>query len=155
MVSTTPTAGLPHRCLPRGIGLDHCSLAGSGGGGVSESAPGALRVGLHPGAQRRRLQPHLGDGTSAVSSDTAVAGVISKIRGAGRDVSVSVGGYGGTKLGQACADVASTAAAYQQVVTKYGLEAIDFDLEEPEYEDSAAIAKELCCSRTTRASSSR
>jgi chitinase len=83
------------------------------------------------------------DGTSAVSSDTAVAGVISRIRGAGGDVSVSVGGYGGTKLGQTCGTVAATAAAYQQVITKYSLKAIDFDLEEPEYENSAAIANEL------------
>ena len=83
------------------------------------------------------------DGTSAVSSDTTVAGVISRIRGAGGDVSVSVGGYGGTKLGQTCGTVAATAAAYQQVITKYSLKAIDFDLEEPEYENSAAIANEL------------
>jgi len=83
------------------------------------------------------------DGTSPVSSDTAVAGVISKIRGAGGDVSVSVGGYGGTKLGQTCADANSTAAAYQQVIDKYGLHALDFDLEEPEYENTAAIANEL------------
>ena len=91
------------------------------------------------------------DGTSAVSSDTVVAGVINKIRGAGGDVSVSVGGYGGTKLGQNCADVASTAAAYQQVITKYGLKAIDFDLEEPEYENTAAIANELGAAKTLQA----
>ncbi|HVV14053.1 carbohydrate-binding protein [Amycolatopsis sp.] len=83
------------------------------------------------------------DGTSAVSSDTTVAGVISKIRGAGGDVSVSVGGYGGTKLGQTCGDAASTAAAYQQVIDKYSLHAIDFDLEEPEYENDAAVNNEL------------
>ena len=83
------------------------------------------------------------DGTDPVSSDTQVAGVISGIRAAGGDVSVSVGGYGGTKLGQTCADTASTAAAYQAVVSKYSLKAIDFDLEEPEYEDTAAIAREL------------
>ncbi|MDQ2835815.1 MAG: chitinase [Actinomycetota bacterium] len=88
------------------------------------------------------------DGTDAVSSDTQVGAVISKIRGAGGDVSVSVGGYGGTKLGQTCADVVSTAAAYQTVVTKYALKAIDFDLEEPEYEDSAAIARELGAAQT-------
>ncbi|CAG7655446.1 chitinase [Actinacidiphila bryophytorum] len=82
-------------------------------------------------------------GTSAVSSDTAVAGVISAIRAKGGDVSVSIGGYGGTKLGQACADAASTAAAYQQVITKYQLHAIDFDLEEPEYENTAAVAHEI------------
>ena len=82
-------------------------------------------------------------GTSAVSSDTAVNGVISAIRAKGGDVSVSIGGYGGTKLGQACSDPAATAAAYQQVVTKYQLKAIDFDLEEPEYENTAAVANEI------------
>ena len=83
------------------------------------------------------------DGTSAVSADTVVAGVVDKIRAAGGDVSVSVGGYGGTKLGQTCADPAATAAAYQQVIDKYGLRAIDFDLEEPEYENDAAMNNEL------------
>jgi chitinase len=91
------------------------------------------------------------DGTSAVSSDTAVANVISRIRGAGGDVSVSVGGYGGTKLGQTCGDVAATAAAYQQVISKYSLKAIDFDLEEPEYENTAAIANELGAAKTLQA----
>ncbi len=35
-----------------------------------------------------------------------------------------------------CSSVAATAAAYQQVITKYSLHAIDFDLEEPEYENT-------------------
>ncbi|MER7974613.1 carbohydrate-binding protein [Streptomyces sp. NPDC096080] len=83
------------------------------------------------------------DGTAPVSSDTAVQSTIAAIRAKGGDVSVSIGGYGGTKLGQACADPAATAAAYQQVVTKYGLHAIDFDLEEPEYENTAAIRNEI------------
>ncbi|WP_328885209.1 carbohydrate-binding protein [Streptomyces sp. NBC_00316] len=83
------------------------------------------------------------DGTSPVSSDTAVASVISAIRAKGGDVSVSIGGYGGTKLGQTCSDASSTAAAYQQVITKYQLKAIDFDLEEPEYENATAIAHEI------------
>ncbi|MCZ0204479.1 chitinase [Streptomyces sp. UMAF16] len=83
------------------------------------------------------------DGTAPVGSDTTVQSVIDTIRAKGGDVSVSIGGYGGTKLGQACADPASTAAAYQQVITKYGLHAIDFDLEEPEYENTAAIRNEI------------
>jgi chitinase len=82
-------------------------------------------------------------GTDAVSSDTAVANVISEIRAKGGDVSASVGGYGGTKLGQECGTPQATAAAYQQVIDKYGLKAIDFDLEEPEYENSAAIHNEI------------
>jgi chitinase len=83
------------------------------------------------------------DGTRAVSSDSEAANLINRIRGNGGDVSVSIGGYGGTKLGQACGDPASTAAAYQQVIDKYDLKAIDFDLEEPEYENAAAIHNEI------------
>ncbi|MFJ5802310.1 chitinase [Streptomyces decoyicus] len=82
-------------------------------------------------------------GTSPVGSDTAVAGVISAIRAKGGDVSASIGGYGGTKLGQSCGTPEATAAAYQQVVDKYGLKALDFDLEEPEYENAAAIHNEI------------
>ncbi|MYT71937.1 MULTISPECIES: chitinase [unclassified Streptomyces] len=83
------------------------------------------------------------DGTAPVSSDTAVKAKIDAIRAKGGDVSVSIGGYNGTKLGQACSDAASTAAAYQQVITKYSLKAIDFDLEEPEYENTAAVRNEI------------
>jgi chitinase len=83
------------------------------------------------------------DGTDPVSSDTQVASVISEVRSDGGDVIVSAGGYNGTKLGQVCGSAAATAAAYQQVITTYGLHAFDFDLEEPEIEDSAAIANEL------------
>jgi chitinase len=83
------------------------------------------------------------DGTHPVSSDTQAASVINGIRAAGGDVTVSIGGYGGTKLGQTCGDPSSAAAAYQQVITKYGLKAIDFDLEEPEYENTAAIHNEI------------
>jgi chitinase len=87
------------------------------------------------------------DGTAPVSGDTAVAGVIDAIRARGGDVSISIGGYGGTKLGQACGTPEATAAAYQQVITKYGLHAIDFDLEEPEYENTAAIHNEIGAAR--------
>jgi len=83
------------------------------------------------------------NGTDPVAGDTQVAAVISQVRSAGGDVIVSAGGYNGTKLGQVCGSAAATAAAYQQVVSAYGLHAVDFDLEEPEIENSAAIANEL------------
>jgi chitinase len=83
------------------------------------------------------------DGTDPVSSDTQVASVINEVRSDGGDVIVSAGGYNGTKLGQVCGTAAATAAAYQQVVTTYGLHAFDFDLEEPEIENSTAIDNEL------------
>jgi chitinase len=83
------------------------------------------------------------DGTHDVSSDTQAKSMIDGIRAAGGDVTVSAGGYGGTKLGQTCGDPAATAGAYQQVINRYSLKAIDFDLEEPEYENSAAIHNEV------------
>jgi chitinase len=83
------------------------------------------------------------DGSDPVSSDTQVAGVISGVRASGGDVIVSAGGASGTKLGQVCSSAAATAAAYQQVITTYGLHAFDLDLEEPEIENSTAIANEL------------
>jgi chitinase len=78
-----------------------------------------------------------------VSADTQVGPIISAIRAAGGDVVVSFGGYGGTKLGQTCGTPQATAAAEQAVVSKYGLKALDFDLEEPEYENATAINNEL------------
>jgi chitinase len=82
-------------------------------------------------------------GTSEVSSDSTVAGIINNVRAAGGDVSVSFGGYGGTKLGQVCGSAAATAAAEQAVINKYSLKAVDFDLEEPEYENTTAIDYEV------------
>jgi chitinase len=83
------------------------------------------------------------DASDPVSADTQVGSVINEIRSDGGDVIVSIGGFNGTKLGQVCGSASATATAYQQVITKYGLHAFDFDLEEPEIESSTAIANEL------------
>jgi chitinase len=82
-------------------------------------------------------------GLDDVSSDTQVGPIIAAIRAAGGDVVVSFGGYNGTKLGQVCGTPQATAAAEQAVINKYSLKALDFDLEEPEYENSTAINNEL------------
>ncbi|HEX4259350.1 MAG TPA: chitinase [Streptosporangiaceae bacterium] len=83
------------------------------------------------------------NGTDPVSSDTQVASVINEVRSDGGDVIASMGGYNGTKLGAVCGSASATAAAYQQVINTYGLHAFDFDLEEPEIENTSAIANEL------------
>jgi chitinase len=83
------------------------------------------------------------DGTAEVSSDTTVANIINAVRANGGDVSVSFGGFGGTKLGQTCGSASATAAAEQAVINKYSLKAVDFDLEEPEYENTTAINNEV------------
>lgn len=78
-----------------------------------------------------------------VAADSQVGPMINAVRAAGGDVVVSFGGYNGTKLGQVCGTPQATAAAEQAVITKYSLRAIDLDLEEPEYENAAAINNEL------------
>jgi chitinase len=83
------------------------------------------------------------NGTDPVPGDTQVASVINEVRSDGGDVIASMGGYNGTKLGAVCGSAPATAAAYQQVINTYGLHAFDFDLEEPEIENTSAIANEL------------
>ncbi len=82
-------------------------------------------------------------GLDNVSSDTQMAPIINAVRAAGGDVVVSFGGYGGTKLGETCGSPQATASAEQAIIDKYGLHALDFDLEEPEYENATAINNEL------------
>ena len=87
------------------------------------------------------------DGTAPVSADDAAANTIDGVRAAGGDVSVSVGGYGGTNLGQTCGTPEATAAAYQQVIDAHRLRAIDFNLEEPEIGQPGAIRNELAAAQ--------
>jgi hypothetical protein len=77
-------------------------------------------------------------GGAPVATDTAMAAKIAQIRAAGGDVMPSVGGFAGSKLGETCADATSLAAAYQAVIDRYALKAIDFDIESTEFENTAA-----------------
>ena len=58
---------------------------------------------------------------------------IATLRAAGGDVIPSLGGWsadqGGTEIGDSCSNVASIAAAYEQLVTTYGVTRIDMDIE--------------------------
>lgn len=72
------------------------------------------------------------DGTRQLLGGSDAA-AIAAIRAAGGDVSASFGGWSGHKLGNACRTPAALAGAYQQVVTAYGLRAIDVDIEHGEF----------------------
>ncbi|MCP2259928.1 Glycosyl hydrolases family 18 [Streptoalloteichus tenebrarius] len=78
------------------------------------------------------------DGHQPVSTDTRYAALIRQVRAAGGDVMPSIGGWAGSKLGEACSDAQSLANAYQQVIDKYSLKAIDLDIENTEFENPAA-----------------
>ncbi len=58
---------------------------------------------------------------------------IEAIRAAGGDVDVSFGGWSGKKLGTSCKTPEALAAAYQKVISAYGLAAIDVDIEHGEF----------------------
>ncbi|GAA4625757.1 hypothetical protein GCM10023196_031180 [Actinoallomurus vinaceus] len=78
-----------------------------------------------------------GDAALTVSSDTAVKAQVDAVRAAGGDVAVSFGGYNGLELGAACSDASSLAQAYQQVIDKYTLTHVDFDIEGDDLGDAA------------------
>jgi hypothetical protein len=76
-------------------------------------------------------------GTTAIG-DNPVAAEISALRAMGGDVRVSFGGEDGSELAQTCTSEAQLAAAYQQVISAYGLNKIDFDIEGAALDDTAA-----------------
>lgn len=73
------------------------------------------------------------------SFDQSIRAQISQVRQLGGDVSVSFGGAAGLELAQAITNVNTLTAAYQQVITAYGLTHIDFDIEGAAVADTASI----------------
>jgi hypothetical protein len=80
-----------------------------------------------------------GDSTMPVSTDTTVLADVNAIRAAGGDVAVSFGGYNGTELGSTCSSASALAAAYQEVITKYSLDRVDFDYENTALDSNTAV----------------
>jgi chitinase len=66
---------------------------------------------------------------------------ISQLRLVGGEPRVSFGGQANNELAVACTDGHSLAAAYESVVERYALKAIDFDVEGAALEDAAASAR--------------
>jgi chitinase len=73
----------------------------------------------------------------------ALAASIKEIRRTGGDVRLSFGGADGTELALACDSVESLTAAYQKVISAYGITAVDFDLEGDTLKDDEATTRRL------------
>jgi Glycosyl hydrolases family 18 len=73
-----------------------------------------------------------GDASQPVSGGRYLSDIAS-LRALGGDVIPSLGGWsadqGGTEIGDSCASVATIEAAYEQLVTTYGISRIDMDIE--------------------------
>jgi hypothetical protein len=76
-------------------------------------------------------------GVTAIGSDP-VASQISALRSAGGDARVSFGGEAGSELALTCNNASQLAAAYQQVISAYGLNKVDFDVEGAAIANTAA-----------------
>ncbi|MET3932034.1 chitinase [Arthrobacter sp. OAP107] len=66
---------------------------------------------------------------------------VEQFRHQGNDVAVAFGGQLGTELAVACTDEAALAQAYSAVISKYGLDVIDLDIEDPGLADAAAAKR--------------
>ena len=87
-----------------------------------------------------------GDSTQGLTSSrsTTIQTDINGVRAHGGDVAVSFGGDTGTKdtdIADTCTNVSSLQAAYQSVVSRYGLNTIDFDVEGITASNSAGNAR--------------
>lgn len=76
-------------------------------------------------------------GVTAIGSDP-VASQISALRAIGGDVRISFGGAAGSELALTCTSVSQLEAAYQQVISAYGVNKIDFDIEGAAVANTAA-----------------
>ncbi|MFR9727427.1 ricin-type beta-trefoil lectin domain protein [Streptomyces sp. MS19] len=76
---------------------------------------------------------------------------INTIRAAGGDVVPSFGGWSGNKLESSCGSAAELAAAYQRVISAYGLRAIDIDIEAAAYDSPAVQQRTVEALRTVKA----
>ena len=81
------------------------------------------------------------DGTRPLTGGPDQA-AIESVRAAGGNVAVSFGGSSGNKLGVSCKSASALANAYQKVISAYGLEAIDIDIEHTEF-TSAAVRRRV------------
>jgi chitinase len=83
-----------------------------------------------------------GDSSEPIASST-FGSAITTIRAAGGDVVPSFGGFAaddtGTEIADSCTNVASIAAAYENVVTTYNVTRIDLDTEDNSLTNTAGI----------------
>jgi hypothetical protein len=76
---------------------------------------------------------------------------VSTVRANGGDVIPSFGGYSGNKLESSCSSAGELAAAYQKVISAYGLKAIDIDIEADAYSNPTVQQRTVDALKTVKA----
>ncbi|HXB03188.1 MAG TPA: carbohydrate-binding protein, partial [Opitutaceae bacterium] len=75
---------------------------------------------------------------SSVASDTSIAPSIAALRSAGGDVIISFGGAAGNELAIGITNVSTLQSVYQGIINKYGVTALDFDIEGSALDNTSA-----------------
>ncbi|TQJ92085.1 chitinase [Streptomyces sp. SLBN-31] len=76
---------------------------------------------------------------------------VNTVRANGGDIIPSFGGYSGNKLESSCSSAGELAAAYQKVVSAYGLKAIDIDIEADAYSNPTVQQRTVDALKTVKA----
>ncbi|MFJ5262204.1 lectin [Streptomyces sp. NPDC088387] len=90
------------------------------------------------------------DGSRALTGG-ADQQTINTARANGGDVVPSFGGWSGNKLESSCASAGELAAAYQRVISAFGLKAIDIDLEADAYNNPTVQQRTVDALKTVKA----
>lgn len=109
-------------------------------------------VGAHP---KNTCQPSW-DGVHTLDQAGAKLSVddqIKSFRKAGNDIAVSFGGQLGKELAETCTDLGALVKAYAAVITKYGLDILDFDIEGAGLSDQAAATRRAAAAAKLQADS--
>lgn len=110
---------------------------------VADGAVGQLVLGFVVADPLDPCRPSWGGSynIAAAAQTLDLDGRIARLRERGGDVAVSFGGAAGDELAVVCTDAERLAAAYQQVIDRYGLRVVDFDVEGSALRDKAANAR--------------
>ncbi|MET7622601.1 chitinase [Streptomyces sp. NPDC005408] len=128
--ASPPPASPPQvEALPSGIAAPYLYLGWG-------NPPSATSVMSATGIKQFTMAFMLSDGGCNPKWDSSRAltggtdqSAINAIRAKGGDVTVSFGGWSGTKLEQKCSSASALAGAYQKVINAYKLKSIDIDIE--------------------------
>ncbi|WP_274911220.1 chitinase [Streptomyces sp. WZ-12] len=92
--------------------------------------------------------------TLPVGSDPNVDPVIAKAKSEGASVIISSGGAGGEPLAFTCTDQGKIDEGYQQEITAYGANSLDFDIEGAAVADTAGVARQMTAIKDLKAKNS-
>jgi chitinase len=100
----------------------------------------------------------IGEGCSQIWGDTLPVGgdsftdpLIAKAKSEGAQVIISSGGAAGWPLAWTCTDQSQIVAGYQKIISSYGVNSLDFDIEGAAIADTASAARQMQAMKTLEA----